>query len=210
LDYVNLDQKEKITLAELIRNMNQSGHNPATSGNYSLRVLTNPERAFISESGVDKALFSEHNFLTIDIASSELLPDFKSKKPSDETELHLAIYRATNAGCVLHSHLLESLLFCDLFPGKDFITMQDLELLKAFKGLDKNELLVTVPCFANDQDISRMSALIGPALIKSKNCFGFLIRGHGLYVWGNNIIEAKRHLDTFEYIFKYYLHANKR
>jgi methylthioribulose-1-phosphate dehydratase len=37
------------------------------------------------------------------------------------------------------------------------------------------------------------------------HCYGILLAGHGIYVWGKSIEEAKRHLEVFEYVFKYYL-----
>jgi methylthioribulose-1-phosphate dehydratase len=51
---------------------------------------------------------------------------------------------------------------------------------------------------------------IKPAILKSTNNFGLLLRGHGVYVWGESVEDAKRHLEVFEYIFKYYLNSNKK
>jgi methylthioribulose-1-phosphate dehydratase len=31
---------------------------------------------------------------------------------------------------------------------------------------------------------------------------GFLIRRHGLYTWGQDLAEAKRHLETLEFLFE--------
>ena len=114
------DQDEMKKLATLVRVMNSLGHNPATSGNYSLRSKTSPEIALVSESGIDKSKFTEENFLPLYIANREMHEDYKptGRKSSDETDIHLTIYQITKANCVLHSHLLDSLLFADLFPGK--------------------------------------------------------------------------------------------
>ena len=59
------DLEEMKKLANLIRVMNTQGHNPATSGNYSLRSHIDPEIAFVSESGIDKSTFTEENFLPL-------------------------------------------------------------------------------------------------------------------------------------------------
>ena len=53
------DHEEMKKLAALVRVMNTQGHNPATSGNYSLRSKTTPEIALVSESGIDKSKFTE-------------------------------------------------------------------------------------------------------------------------------------------------------
>lgn len=200
------DLAEASQLADLVKSLNQHGHNPATSGNYSLRSSGHKGVALISESGVDKSQFSAANFLLVDEKSGELYGDFANsgRKSSDETMLHLAIYRATSAGCVLHSHMLESLLFANLFPNQDLLTLENLELLKGFKGIKTHETKVVLPCLANSQDMHALGKKV-EALLKTTPCYGLLLRDHGLYVWGDSVKDAKRHLEVFEYIFKYYI-----
>lgn len=206
------DYEESKKLAALVRVMNGLGHNPATSGNYSLRSKTNPDIALVSESGIDKSKFTEDNFLPLYYQSREMHEDYKSsgRKSSDETDIHLTIYQITNANCVLHSHILDSLLFADLFPAKPFATIKNLELLKGFKGIKTHELEINIPIFENTQDIRELAERVKPAILSQPNSYGLLLRGHGIYVWGETVEEAKRHLEVFEYIFKYYLNSNRR
>ncbi|MDT8448055.1 MAG: methylthioribulose 1-phosphate dehydratase [bacterium] len=198
-------KQEAEALAALVRQLNQGGHNPATSGNYSLRQTDQAPWAWISESGIDKSTFSAENLLPVDCATGQLHPDFAGRRSSDETELHLAIYRATNAGAVLHSHFLEGLLFADQFPGQDNIRLGGLELLKGFAGVKTHEAEVLLPCFENSQDVPKLAEAVTLRLKAPDEHFGFLLRGHGLYVWGRDVKEAKRHLEVFEYIIKYYV-----
>ncbi len=206
------DYEESKKLASLVRVMNSLGHNPATSGNYSLRSKTNPEIALVSESGIDKSKFTEDNFLPLYYQTREMHEDYKNsgRKSSDETDIHLTIYQITKANCVLHSHILDSLLFADLFHGKQYATISNLELLKGFKGIKTHELEINIPVFDNTQDIRALAEEIKPAILAQPNSYGLLLRGHGVYVWGESVEEAKRHLEVFEYIFKYYLNSNKR
>jgi methylthioribulose-1-phosphate dehydratase len=206
------DYEEMKKLAALVRVMNTQGHNPATSGNYSLRSATSPEIALVSESGIDKSKFTEDNFLPIYHDSREMLPDYAKtgRKSSDETDIHLTIYQITKANCVLHSHMLDALLFADLFPGKQFATIKNLELLKGFKGIKTHELEINIPVFDNTQDIRQLAETVKPAILSQPFSYGLLLRGHGIYVWGSSIEEAKRHLEVFEYIFKYYLNSHSR
>lgn len=203
------DHEEMKKLAQLVRILNIQGHNPATSGNYSLRSQTSPDIALVSESGIDKSKFTEHNFLPIYYQTREMHPDYKvlNRKSSDETDIHLTIYQVTKANCVLHSHMLDSLLFADLFAGKQFATIKNLELLKGFKGVKTHELEINIPLFENTQDIRALAEDIKPAILSSQNSYGLLLRGHGLYVWGETVEEAKRHLEVFEYIFRYYIRS---
>jgi methylthioribulose-1-phosphate dehydratase len=138
-------------------------------------------------------------------------PDYKNKgrKSSDETELHLSIYQTTNANCILHGHHVNSLLFADLFLGLPFLTVEGLELLKGFKGIKTHETKINIPCFDNTQDIALLAEQIKPALLSQQNNYGLVLRGHGIYVWGESVEEAKRHLEVFMYIFKYYLHSKR-
>lgn len=198
-------------LAALVRVLNGRGHNPATSGNYSLRSKSDPEISFVSESGIDKSHFTEDHFLPIYYKTREMHPEYSklNRKSSDETDIHLSLYQITNAHCVLHSHLLDSLLFADLFPEQPFATIEGLELLKGFRGIKTHELKINIPCFDNTQDIALLAEQIKPSISSAKNNYGLLLRGHGIYVWGESVEEAKRHLDVFEYIFKYYLYSKR-
>lgn len=206
------DLEEMKKLATLVRVMNTQGHNPATSGNYSLRSKINSEIALVSESGIDKSKFTEENFLPLNYNSRQILESHTNtgRKSSDETDIHLSIYQITRANCVLHSHMLDSLLFADLFPDKEFATIKNLELLKGFNGIQTHELEIHIPIFNNTQDIKNLAEKIKPAILSQPNSFGLLLRGHGVYVWGESVEEAKRHLEVFEYIFKYYLNSIKR
>lgn len=204
------DLDQAIMLAELVRTLNLSGHNPATSGNYSLRSRALNGYALMSESGIDKARFTKENLLPIDIRTRQFHPDFTGlkRKPSDETAIHLRIYQETTANCVLHSHMLDSLLFANLYPNQKTIIMEGLELLKGFQGIVTHESQVIIPCFENTQDIDKLALELKDQLGSNNPIFGLLLRHHGLYVWGESVAIAKRHLEVFEYLFKYYLQSH--
>jgi methylthioribulose-1-phosphate dehydratase len=199
-DIQNLNQ-----LSELIRNLHSKGHNPATSGNYSLRSSIDTNLAFVSESGIDKSIFTKDCFIPMKIDSKEKDLSFANKKPSDETEVHLTILENSDAFCVLHSHMLEALWFADMNAGKAFADIKYLELLKGFSGVKTHETIIQIPIFENTQDIKSLAESIKFKIDLDPNCYGILLAGHGIYVWGKSIEEAKRHLEVFEYVFKYYL-----
>jgi methylthioribulose-1-phosphate dehydratase len=202
---------EATKLSALIRTLNSSGHNPATSGNYSLRTDDGDGYVLVSESGIDKSQFREENLLPVNLQTGALHSSLKGskRKSSDETAIHLCIYRETAANCVLHSHLLEVLLFADLFPNQDFIEIEKMEMLKAFSGVKTHETKVQIPCFENTQDIEELSTRIAPVIRNRTDLFGIILRGHGLYAWGSDVNQAKRHLEAFEYILKYYVWSKR-
>jgi methylthioribulose-1-phosphate dehydratase len=53
---------------------------------------------------------------------------------------------------------------------------------------------------ANDQDLGRLSRRAGPHLKRAPA--GLLIAGHGLYAWGQNLSEARRHLEILEFLLE--------
>jgi methylthioribulose-1-phosphate dehydratase len=205
------DLMEAHKLAGLVRELNKTGHNPATSGNYSLRSETYPGHGLISESGIDKSQFTVDHFLAVEFETARQHETHAAdqRKPSDETALHLAILKLTGAGCVLHTHFLESLLFADLYPGQDVITLEDMELLKGFKGIKTHEAEVSLPCFENTQDIDSLARQLPDILPRYEHVYGIMLRRHGLYVWGASVEEAKRHLQVFEYLCRYFVALKK-
>jgi methylthioribulose-1-phosphate dehydratase len=91
----------KVKLAETIRAYHQKGWSPATSTNYS---FIENDQIWVSRSGVDKSEFSENDFIPIDNAGKVQVP-FEGIKPSDETMIHVLIYRLfPEAKVILHSH----------------------------------------------------------------------------------------------------------
>ena len=45
-----------------------------------------------------------------------------------------------------------------------------------------------------------LAALIEPCLKRELPLHGYLIDGHGIYAWGRDLKEARRHLDAFEFL----------
>ncbi len=184
-------------LAEAGRHLYAQGWLPATSGNLSARL--DDGRIAITVSGRCKGALDASGVMCLD-ASGRPLDD---RRPSAETRLHLQIYgHDADAGVVLHTHSLTATLLAEGLE-EDWC-LGGLELLKAFPGIETHEAEVAVPVFANDQDIVRLAGTIA-ARLDSLAIPGYLLRGHGLYVWGADMAAAMRHLEAFEYLARYSL-----
>jgi len=66
-----------------------------------------------------------------------------------------------------------------------------------------------VPIFANTQDMTELAARIradfGPLDWSAPGrppAHGFLLSRHGLYTWGRDLAEARRHIEIFEFLFE--------
>ena len=95
-----------------------------------------------------------------------------------------------------------------LYAGAGHIRLEGYELLKAFHGNTTHDDSIDVPVFANTQDMPTLAAQVD-ALLDRKPLWGYLIDGHGLYAWGRDMAEARRHLEAFEFLFHCELELRK-
>lgn len=185
-------------LIECARRFHAQGYSPATSSNYSARL--DDGHALITRSGLDKGALTPADFLIVDLAGT---PQAGSPgKPSAETLLHTLMYRREpRIGCVLHTHSPRGVVLSRALAA-DELRFEGWELQKAFHGITTHDGSVAVPIVGNDQDMARLAAIVEPRLPRDEPCFGYLLRGHGLYAWGPDVATTARHVDAFEYLFE--------
>ncbi|PJK06295.1 methylthioribulose-1-phosphate dehydratase [Lysobacteraceae bacterium NML95-0200] len=184
-------------LASHIRELGEAGWTPATSSNFSMRV--DDKHALITVSGRDKRKLSADDLMVIDLEGQ---PVGKNLRPSAETLLHTQLYRRfADVACVLHTHSLSQTVASRFFARQGHIEFRDYELQKAFHGNSSHEDVMRVPVFANTQHMPTLAAQVDAAL-DAAPMWGYLIEGHGLYAWGRDIHEARRHLDAFEFLLQ--------
>ena len=178
------------------------GWAPATSTNYSVRLPDDAAPAYcaITSSGVDKGSIEVEHILATDQHGRPI--DAEGPKPSAETPLHLLLYRTMGAGAVLHTHSLSAALLSKLAHYEGQIRLTGWELLKGLRGIDTHDTEIILPVFPNSQDMRTLSTHVEQSLSKKQSCYGFLLAGHGLYAWGKDITEAKRHLEVYEYLLQ--------
>jgi methylthioribulose-1-phosphate dehydratase len=196
----NLDRASE--LLEAIRFFNQKGWSPATSTNYSVRS-ENPKHYIISRSGVDKSKFQLSDLILID-ENGSVLPPFNKPgiKSSAETEIHTALYaKFPDAHCVLHTHSPLGTVLSHILVNEKQLVFEGLEILKGLAGNTTHDLKAILPIVPNSQD---MKDILRDMENKFTDIHGFLIAGHGLYTWGKDIAEAKRHVETYEFLFECY------
>lgn len=168
---------------------------PATSGNFSVR-LDNDEAA-ITVSGAHKGELTAGRIVRVDFHGRPL----EDKHPSAETLLHVQLYRRDPAlRAVFHTHSVASTVLSRLAAGE--LVLTELEVMKAFAGVDTHEATIRIPVFPNDQDIARLEARIAAFMDHNESVPGYLIAGHGLYTWGVSVPETMRHLEAFEFLFQ--------
>jgi methylthioribulose-1-phosphate dehydratase len=192
-------------LVETIRFFNIKGWSPATSTNYSVRSEKEHEY-IISRSGVDKSQFSLEDLIIID-SQGKILEAFTGRgiKSSAETEIHTALYeKFPEAKCVLHTHSLLGTMLSQTMISEGQIKFNDLEIIKGLEGNKTHDMEEILPIVPNSQEMSEILNDMESHFEKKTNLHGFLIAGHGLYTWGKDIASAKRHIETFEFLFECY------
>jgi methylthioribulose-1-phosphate dehydratase len=177
------------------RELAAAGLTPATSSNFSRRL--DDRHAAITISGRDKGRLAEDDVMVVDFDGRAVGSDHR---PSAETLLHVQLYRRfPEIGCVLHTHSVAQTVASRLFAGAGHVRLEGYELLKAFEGNRTHETAVDVPVLPNSQDMPTLAAQVD-ALLDRQCLWGYLIDGHGLYAWGADMAQARRHLDAFEFL----------
>jgi len=174
---------------------------PGTSGNLSLKLSDEPLRFAVTASGKDKTKLSPEDYLIVDGDSRPV--EATSLKPSAETLIHAAIYKKiATAGACFHVHTVANNLISELYFSQAAFSIQGQELIKGL-GIWEENARIRVPIVENFADIGKLAAAI--AEVVTPEIPGVLIRNHGIYAWGANDFEAKRHLESFEFLFEYHL-----
>jgi methylthioribulose-1-phosphate dehydratase len=167
---------------------------PATSGNFSARI--DAAHAAVTASGGDKAKLTAEGVVIAGINGPA------HPRASAEAPLHLALYRTSpDIGAIAHVHSMAGVLASLHFQKAGRITLEGLELLKAFRGTTTHETALDVPIFENTQDMEGLAVEVEKRFRGKPLGFGFLLAGHGLYAWGRDTADTLRHLDAFDYLF---------
>jgi methylthioribulose-1-phosphate dehydratase len=205
-------------LVSVARGFYARGWLMGTSGNLSAVVEREPLRLAITASGVDKGELKPEQILLVDenvqvLSGARRRPGFTSKpnskskaasikKPSDESLLHVRTVKERGAGAVLHTHSIWNTIFSDLHAGEGGMRIEGYEMLKGLAGVRTHDHSEWLPIVENSQDMPSLANTISRELDQHKSAHGFLIRRHGLYAWGDNLTEAKRHVEILEFLLE--------
>ena len=189
----------EILLAELGRSFYARGWALGTSGNFSAVVSRDPFRIAITSTGLDKGSLTPHQLVQVD-ANGTVTEG--SGQASAETALHLVVVRVREAGAVLHTHSIWSTIISELHAAQHGIWIEGYEMLKGLQGVKSHTHREWLPIVENDQDMTRLAGVVDRTLTQHPEIHGFLLRGHGLYTWGEDLGQAKRHLEILEFLLE--------
>ncbi|MBB2197355.1 MAG: methylthioribulose 1-phosphate dehydratase [Gluconacetobacter sp.] len=184
------------------RRMDRFGWVPATAGNISRRLPDG--RIAITRSGGHKGCLTQEGVIEVGMDGKAVHP---GDRPSAETLLHCQLYAHDPAiGAVLHGHSVASTVL-SMATADGALTLADYEVQKVFEGQTTHDASVRVPVFDNDQDIARLCTVV--ALELGRMPAGYIIRGHGVYVWGATMDVALARLEGLEFLLACELEKRK-
>ncbi|MDT7738795.1 MAG: methylthioribose-phosphate isomerase [Mycobacterium sp.] len=175
-------------IAHIARSLYARGWMPGTAGNISVRT---GETAAITGSGLSKGELTADDMVTVTVADSQ--PVSGGRRPSAETAIHTAIYRATDADAVVHVHAPHAT--AHTVGASQAVTFSGYELIK---GLGTTET-ISIPVFTNHSDVARIGDDIEQHLIEHPEAPPVLfIAGHGITAWGAGLAQARDRVECLE------------
>lgn len=188
------------SLCRVAAHLGSQGLCQGTGGNFSVVVKHHPLELLITPSGRDKRSLLPADLLLI---GPDGLPAADAgRRPSAEAPLHVAIVAATGAGAVLHTHSVAGTLLGEHYRDQSGFTLRGYEMLKGLASVNTHEAEVWVPVLPNSQDMVALRGEVEELLAGQPDLHGFLLSGHGLYTWGKDLFETRRHVEIFEFLFE--------
>lgn len=187
----------------------QRGWSVGTSSNYSVVLQQDPLQLVLTASGMDKGRLSRADFVRVNDQGKQVDMDGAATtdqpKSSAETLLHVvAAQQQPGVGAILHTHSIWGTLLSDHFFEEGGFAIEGYEMLKGLAGVKTHEHTEWVPVFDNTQDIPVLAEQVAARLADQSQppIHGYLIRRHGLYTWGADVAEARRHIEIYEFLFE--------
>lgn len=176
-----------------------------TSGNLSAVLTRAPLTLAVTASGVDKGELTDGDVAVVDADGDVVdVAGHEPRRPSAEAGLHARIAAVTGAGAVVHVHALDAVVAAHVWP--EGVAIRDVEMLKGI-GRGAHGDLVIVPVIPNSQDMAELGDRFVDAY--DPGVPGMIVAEHGLYVWGDDLVHARHHTESIEWLLSYALATRK-
>jgi methylthioribulose-1-phosphate dehydratase len=182
----------------LCRRFYELGWVNGTGGGVSVRL---GERVFMAPSGVQKEMIEPAWIyeLTLDGDVVDGPAASLGFQVSQCRPLFLAAMRKRGAGAVVHSHSRAAVLATVLAEksGAGHVTLTHLEMLKGLAGVGYLDVH-RVPVIANTAHECDLADSLEAAINDNPGVHAVLVQRHGIYVWGDDWLAAKRHAECYD------------
>jgi methylthioribulose-1-phosphate dehydratase len=197
------DLKTRELLCEFLRAF--YGRNWVSGTGGGICAVDSTGAMLLAPTGVHKERIQPPDFFAIDVADGSVLrpAEDPALRPSECNAIFRAAIRARDAGSVMHSHALSSVLAADLAGDADHLAIRDLEMLKGIRGVTNRDVHF-VPVITNTPREFELTDQVEAALKDDRfdPACAILVRDHGAYIWGADPWETKRHAEVYHFLFE--------
>lgn len=159
----------------------------------------------MAPTGVHKELVQPDELFTIDPRDNAVVhaPARPGLRPSECGPIFSHIARERGVRSVVHTHALSAVLFGDLARGGDSVSVSRLEMLKGVRGFANTDTH-EIPVIRNTPREIELVENVARAIADPRfaRTFAVVVEDHGCYVWGEDVWEAKRHTETYHFLFE--------
>ena len=161
----------------------------------------------LAPTGVHKELIRPDEFFTVDPSDGHVVrsPERTDLRPSECNAIFCLTHRSRGAWSVVHSHGLSTVLAADLAvdAGADHIAIRDLEMLKGIPDVTNTDVHL-VPVIRNTprerELVDQLDTVFADPRFAAAHAV--LVRDHGAYIWGDDVMDAKRHTEVYHFLFE--------
>jgi methylthioribulose-1-phosphate dehydratase len=195
-----IETNPRSLIVELCRQFYGLGWVSGTGGGLSIRQ---DGKVYMAPSGVQKERLSEDDLFVLDekgeVLSAPTGHGTSSKEVSACAPLFFNAFRIRDAGAVLHSHSVNAMLVT--LVADDAFRVTHLEMMKGITGVGYHDELV-VPIIENTAHEADLADAMEAAMKEHPESHAVLVRRHGVYVWGEDWVQAKTHAECYHYLFE--------
>jgi methylthioribulose-1-phosphate dehydratase len=197
------EQETRALLTELLRNFYQRNWVSGTGG--GICGPADGGGLLLAPTGVHKERVGVDDFFTVDPADGSVLsrPPNDSLRPSECNSIFCLAARERAARSVVHSHALSAVLAGDLAGDDDHVEIRDLEMLKGIRGATNQDVHL-LPVIRNTprepELVEQMQRVLDDP--RFQQTFAIVVADHGAYIWGDDVLEAKRHTEVYHFLFE--------
>jgi methylthioribulose-1-phosphate dehydratase len=197
------EQETRALLTELLRNFYQRNWVSGTGG--GICGPADGGGLLLAPTGVHKERVGVDDFFTVDPADGSVLarPRDEGLRPSECNSIFCLAARERGARSVVHSHALSAVLAGDLAGDADHVEIRDLEMLKGIRGATNQDVHL-LPVIRNTprepELVEQMQRVLDDP--RFQQTFAIVVADHGAYIWGDDVLEAKRHTEVYHFLFE--------
>ncbi|HEY4221257.1 MAG TPA: methylthioribulose 1-phosphate dehydratase, partial [Myxococcota bacterium] len=190
----------KRLICALGRRFYELGWVSGTGGGISIKL---GERVYMAPSGVQKELLTPETIFALDVSrggDGEVVggpPASSGFTVSQCRPLFLAAMKLRGAGAVIHTHSKRALLATLAFDRE--VVLTKLEMMKGLRGVGYDDTHA-IPIIDNTAHECDLADSLSAAIEKYPQAHAVLVKRHGMYVWGADWREAKRHAECYDYL----------